>query len=75
MAWPLAVRAQQGARSAIGFLGAASPMQFADGMVAFHQGLSETGFAEGQNVAIEYRWAETNLIAYPNSLPTWCIVE
>jgi putative tryptophan/tyrosine transport system substrate-binding protein len=62
---PLAVRAQQEARPLIGFLGAASPVQFADGMLAFHQGLSETGFTEGQNVAIEYRWAENQLNRLP----------
>ena len=62
---PLAVRAQQDARPLIGFLGAASPVQFADGMLAFHQGLSETGFTEGQNVAIEYRWAENHLDRLP----------
>jgi len=62
---PLAVRAQQKTRPVIGFLGAASPLQFADGMLAFHQGLSEIGFTEGQNVAIEYRWAENQLDRFP----------
>jgi putative ABC transport system substrate-binding protein len=42
----------------IGFLGSTSPGSFAAFMAAFHQGLSETGYVEGQNVAIEYRWAE-----------------
>ena len=64
-AWPLAVRAQEEARRLIGFLGAASPAQFADGMPAFHQGLKETGFTEGQNVAIEYRWAKNQLDRLP----------
>ena len=62
---PLAVHAQQEARPLIGFLGTASPAQFADGMLAFHQGLSETGFIEGQNVAIEYRWAENQIDRLP----------
>ena len=62
---PLAVRAQQEARPLIGFLGAASPVQFADGVLAFHQGLGETGFTEGQNVAIEYRWAGNQLDRLP----------
>jgi putative ABC transport system substrate-binding protein len=43
---------------AIGYLGAASPGPFAPFVAAFRQGLSETGYVEGQNLAIEYRWAE-----------------
>jgi putative ABC transport system substrate-binding protein len=57
-AWPLTVRAQQPAMQVIGFLGTASPGPFAHLVARFRQGLQETGFVEGRNVAIEYRWAE-----------------
>jgi putative ABC transport system substrate-binding protein len=58
VAWPLAARAQQPAVSLIGFLHSASPGPFTQLVAAFSQGLNETGFTEGRNVAIEYRWAE-----------------
>src|SRR5262245_8676256 len=55
---PWAVRAQQPAMPVIGLLGSASPDLWAARMRAFHQGLGETGYIEGRNVAVEYRWAE-----------------
>src|SRR5216683_7716627 len=58
MTAPRTLRAQQKAMPVIGILGLTSPGPYASQMAAFHQGLSETGYIEGQSVAIEYRWAE-----------------
>ena len=65
MAAPRALRAQQKAMPVIGFLGVASPGRNPALVAAFHQGLSETGYVEGQNSAIEYRWAESHYDRLP----------
>ncbi|PWT88410.1 MAG: ABC transporter substrate-binding protein [Proteobacteria bacterium] len=64
-ALPLAARAQQPGLPVIGFLSIATPEAWADYVSAFKQGLGQTGFAEGQNVAIEYRWAGSDYGRFP----------
>ena len=64
-AWPLAARAQQGAMPAVGFLNPQSPDMIGDLLRGFRQGLKDTGYVEGENVAIVSRWAENQFDPLP----------
>ena len=64
-AWPLVARAQQPAMPVVGFLGAPSAAPYARYVAAVHQGLKEVGYVEHQNVAMEYRWADSQYDRLP----------
>src|SRR5215475_3341093 len=64
-AWPLAVRAQQAAVPTVGYLYVATPEAHAGRVAAFRKGLSEAGYVEGRDVAIEYRWAHNEPARLP----------
>jgi putative tryptophan/tyrosine transport system substrate-binding protein len=72
--WPVVARAQQSALPVIGLLHSGSPdlSLAAQGLTAFRKGLNETGFAEGRNVSIQYRWAEDRNDRFPHSRLSWC---
>jgi putative tryptophan/tyrosine transport system substrate-binding protein len=65
VSWPLAARAQQPATPVIGFVSSLSSQTWARPLAAFLKGLGETGFVEGRNVSIEYRWAEGQIDRLP----------
>src|SRR5215469_4263643 len=64
-AWPLAARAQQQSIPVIGFLHGQSPDANADRLRGFHRGLKDSGYVEGENVTVIYRWAENQIDRLP----------
>lgn len=71
MLWPVAGQAQPMNVPVVGFLNSASAEGYASMAAAFRQGLKETGYVEGQNVAIEYRWADDQYDRLPALRLTW----
>jgi putative tryptophan/tyrosine transport system substrate-binding protein len=66
-AWPRAARAQQTAMPVVGYLGSTTPEMSSKRLAAFRKGLRDAGFEEGQNVAIEFRWAD----GHEDGCPSW----
>jgi len=66
MAWPLSARAQQSAMPVVGLLHPGRPDSYTQPLAAFQKGLNELGFVDGQNLAIEYRWADTEYERFPS---------
>src|SRR5215469_13759997 len=66
IAWPLAARAQQSAMPVVGYLGGSSPAYRGHLLTAFWRGLRESGYVEGENVTIEYRWAQDQYDRLPD---------
>jgi putative ABC transport system substrate-binding protein len=71
-AWPLAASAQQRAMPVIGYLATRNAANDAAYVEAFRKGLAESGFIPGQNVAIEFRWANASTISYRRSRRSLC---
>ena len=74
-AWPLAARAQQPAMPVIGFVYPGVPELSASVVAAFRKGLNETGFSEGRNVTVEYRFAEGQFDRFPALPPIWFVAK
>jgi len=69
--WPFAARSQQPAMPVVGFVNAGSPEASASHAAAFRKGLNETGYVEGQNVAVEYHWLEGQYDRLPALMRLW----
>ena len=74
-AWPLAARAQQQSMPVIGFLGAGARGSLREQIAAFQEGLKESVYFEGQNVAVEYRFAEGQFDRFPALPPIWFVAK